>query len=176
MTVVVDVGCNFYESHPRDESLERLRQKYRPDAIYGFDPLTEPSHTVRDDCVIVVKDEAAWMFDGELHMGVGAGGLSATCVGAKNGHGEWNEERRVRCFDFPRWLKVAQYGWGGSLIVKLDCEGAEVPLLEGMLKAGADVFVSLLLVEWHGESISAEWRAREDNLIARLRCPVETWT
>ena len=172
MTVVVDVGCNFYSSHPNDESVQTLQKRFRPDHLYGFDPLAEP----RNERDLTIEAKAAWVFDGHLHLGTGAGGLSATVMTEKASHGEWNTERRVPCFDFPRWLKVLRHGWGdGELVVKLDVEGAEVPILEALVRAGSDRLVTLLLVEWHGHLFDEAWREREELLRGSLACPVETW-
>lgn len=175
MTVVVDVGCNFYESHPNDESVNRLIAEHKPDWLYGFDPLSSPIVERRNGTGVTIEDKAAWVFDGELHMGIGAGGLSATLMPDKQSHGEWNTQRLVRCFDFARWLMVVNKGWGHRPIVKLDVEGAEVPLLEALVKTGADRLITLLRVEWHGHLFDDAWREREEVLRGSLNCPVETW-
>jgi hypothetical protein len=64
-----------------------------------------------------------------------------------------------------------------NLIVKMDVEGAEFPLIEHLMETQTDRCIGLLLVEWHTEKMTnpAELKRRKDLLISTLRCPIEEW-
>lgn len=144
--IVVDVGCARHGTR-RNSSISRLRRRFRPEMIYGFDPLARPYRRPG----IEVRREAAWLYDGEVGF-VAAGTES---------HLDYGSELRVRCFDLARFVGQLP---PHDLVLKLDVEGAEYDLLARLCEAGLDWRLSLALVEWHGEHEHPP-----------LACPVEEW-
>jgi FkbM family methyltransferase len=69
----------------------------------------------------------------------------------------------VKAVDFPGFLmkKSAEYS---NIVVKLDIEGFELDLLEGMLEDGSVNYISILYVEFH-----SHYQLPEEALISSLR-------
>lgn len=152
-TLVVDLGC---ADHGHVNSLEMLARVFRPEHIYGFDPspsITE-GETEIEGVPVTLKRSAAWLHDG-------------TVLYTENGWGSRIGEgpHEVECFDFSRWLKKLKRP-RTEIIVKVDIEGAEYPLLEDMIARGTDKLVSQFFVEWHGD---------DEPLRSRLTPPVRWW-
>ncbi len=155
--VVVDLGC----AH-RGEwfSLEALADEYKPKLIYGFDPspLLDVKQRRAHGVPVRLERKAAWLHDGEVDFvddfirgGLpGPTGYGTTCPGADTSLGRIGtvvkkNGIRVPCFDFSRWLA----GLGYPVILKMDVEGAEYPLLKRMIRDGTNRLVSELVMEWH---------------------------
>lgn len=67
----------------------------------------------------------------------------------------------VRCIDFSRWVKQS-FRRRDHLVVKMDIEGAEYPVLEKMVADGTIDYVTELIVEFHwqmNENLSEERHA-----------------
>lgn len=172
--IVVDLGCFPH----RDEiSIEPLVRRYRPDLLYGFDPwpaLVE-GETELEGTRVILERKAAWISDGEIEFARvrGLRAWDSTVMREKNSRGEWSgsgEVVCVPCFDFAAWVRTLPE----PPIVKLDVEGAEFPILERMVKTGADALVSQVLVEWHDGQM-ADFPERRAALLEELRCPVASW-
>lgn len=188
--IVVDLGCF---PHGHEVSIERLIERYMPDRLYGFDPYPEllecearrvvervglaSHHTVR----IELRRLAAWTFDGEIEYARvnGERAWDSTVMREKNSRREWQQGEivTVPCFDFALWLAgLEREPSDEPLVVKMDIEGAEFPLLEHLHEAGADALCDLLLVEWHEHKMGAGFAERRAALARALRCAVEEWT
>lgn len=146
--IVVDLGC--YE-HEVSDSVDYLVARFRPALLYGFDPLLERDHTrlvKRTRCVL--RASAAWVHTGTLAL-------------HRNGTGtrvlEPGED--VPCFDLAEFVRDLP---PTRIVLKLDVEGAEYPLLERLHAQGLDSRLEVVLVEWH----------RPERV--ELDCPVEEWT
>jgi FkbM family methyltransferase len=139
--VVVDLGC---VSHDRADSLAVLAELYEPDHMYGFDPYPALDESVKsiEGVPVTLRRKAAWVFDGVVSFHIDG------WASRMNGSGV-----HVPCFDFSRWLKRLRAGY---LVVKMDIEGAEVPILEKMDLDGTIELVDELLVEWHGQELPVE--------------------
>ena len=182
---VIDLGCF---PHGHEVSIERLIDRYQPDLLLGFDPypdLVEGESVIKrkwigseDERTTVVRLErkAAWTMDGRVAFAVvqGERAWDSTVMRDKDSRGEWSGDTAVvPCFDLASL--VLSLPSEAHVIVKMDVEGAEFPLLEHLIASNADTRIGLLLVEWHDEKMGgryAEWRA---GLPARIRCPLEEW-
>ena len=161
MTVVIDVGC---ATHDTEQSIPLLLERFAPSVLYGVDP--HPA-TRYDDPRVIVDQRAAWTRNGRV-------GYTAT---DKPTHSYTFPDGRghdVACFDLAELVLALQDRYGEPVVLKLDCEGAEYPLLEHLIDQDVDTTLSLLLVEWHRQGID-DCDARRANLEDRLRCPVEEW-
>jgi FkbM family methyltransferase len=177
MSTVVDVGC---ASQGAERSIEKLVKRFQPDLFYGFDPaLVLPTFTGHGvpphwpiGCRLHLEAKAAWTRDGRIEFA--AAGLDGTVMRAKNGYGEWGGEvHEVECFDLARFVRDLP---DGEVILKLDAEGAEFPLLEHLHAQGADGRLTLVLVEWHDRWMGGDYRARRAAIVAALTCPLEEWS
>lgn len=158
MRAVVDLGCMERNGA---NSVLALARRYRPCFIYAFDPsplLVEGVRKVWKQ-EVAFQRRAAWLHSGTVSFWEDGSG-------SRIGHGGPD----VACFDFSYWLSLL-HGYGNDdVIVKMDVEGAEVPLLERMMADGTDQLVSELLVEWHGENTEEHERIEK-----QLACPVRRW-
>lgn len=182
MTVVVDVGCAPQRregSDEVDESVVRLVERFRPSALYGFDPWpgAATGEVELSGCRCVLDGRAAWVRDGEVQLSTrdGLGIVASVAPHLPLGP----EYATVPCFDFPAWL-ARLLSAGEPVVVKLDCEGAEFELLERVVEDGLDARLDRLLVEWHTDvpwpiDLAARLRGWRAALERRLRCPVEPW-
>lgn len=170
---VVDCGCKSYDG---EESIGHLAGRFQPDVFYGFDPqLTEDEMLAGVEGVpaVMLSREAAWIADGVLRLGLGSWrAWDATAMREKNGRGEWADTADVPCFDLAAWLTGLP---AGEVVLKLDVEGAEFPILRHLITADADLRLSLLLVEWHTWKLPARYLHEQAVLSRALRCPVEPW-
>lgn len=146
--IVVDVGCA-----PRgdDVSVEPLIERFQPRVLYGFDPAEQQARHQIGETEVVISSVAAWTFTGTvayeergLRSAVGSG------------------PETVSCFDLSEWLETLPAG--EEIVLKIDAEGAEYPLLEKLHERELDARLTLLLVEWHGPPLELPFR-----------CPVEEW-
>lgn len=170
---MVDLGCRTFVGE--EESIGPLVQRFHPDELLGFDPFGELDRYNLDGTIVELSPEAAWTYDGELELGVGSfRQWDATAMREKNGRSEWGSTRTVPCFDFALWLSALS---ARSLVVKMDVEGAEFPLLDVLHEDGTDSLIDLLLIEWHDEKLGGDYPARRARLEAELRCAaIEEWS
>jgi hypothetical protein len=157
MTIVVDIGCARYGN---DYSIERLIEEFHPEVLYGFDPIpfvTSPfaseiiansgegaygEYEVEvDGCRVVVQGRAAWIYDGEI--GLFRDGLSTHVV-------EDPTREQVPCFDLAYFIRSIPSDQ--EIILKIDAETAEYPLLEHLIATRTDELLKLAWVEWHCET------------------------
>ncbi len=170
MKIVIDVGCARYGG---DFSVERLIERFHPDVLYGFDPSWTPNMFTPWDGLqtsTVFSTEAAWTRKGEVRF----------MQDGLNGQvGDVDFWPLVRCFSLAKFISR----WPtAEIILKLDCEGSEVPLLTDIRDKGMDERLSLVLVEWHCENCgkggghhSAQCPEPVIPKVEGLRCPVEEW-
>src|SRR5262245_8553070 len=121
--VVIDLGCQTYVSDEgREESIETLIELYEPKLLYGFDPHPDLEEGVfrRDRTTIVRSRMTAWMLNGIISM-TEYGSRCAVSTTSTGSHD-------VRCFDLVSWLCTLPLD-SARVVLKLDVEGAEYPLL-----------------------------------------------
>ncbi len=166
MSVVVDLGC---QKQRIDRSIEPLVERFAPDRLLGFDPAARsPLRYELDQTEIVVKRSAAWTHDGTKMFA--PRGIEGTVMVESSA---WKgQPREVRCFDFSAWLRDLDEP---EVIVKMDIEGAELPVLEKVVADGTDDRIRLLLVEWHDDYFDRSFKRRRTKVEKTLRCPVEIW-
>jgi FkbM family methyltransferase len=115
--------------------------------IYGFDPNPRFAETWKRIEGAIIKQEAAWIYDGQIEFTLrpDSAPLGSTVMKEKRdwGHGE---VLLVECFDFSKWLEQFE---ADHVVIKMDCEGAELPILTKMIEDGTDTIPSLTLVEFH---------------------------
>lgn len=164
--IVVDVGCKTFGA---EESMVKLVERFQPEILFGFDPHPELVEGVRceRDTLVVTRRAAAGV--GNTAVGYRQEGTRSRARITQPGICG-PEEVFVPCFDLAVFLAALPPGH----VLKLDCEGAEYPLLEHLIMAGGDERCSVLLVEWHHRG-EEKFEAQRRMLLGALRCPVEEW-
>lgn len=160
--IVVDLGCREFGG---EESINTLTNRFQPKMFYGFDPLLEEEHF---EPGMSLSNKAAWINDGTIWL---AGGTMNDSTVLPESH--MYQERHgveVPCFDFSTWLG----GFSENVVLKMDIEGAEFPILEKMIHDGTHHMVSYLLVEWHERWVDGG-DARRRKIEYRIGCPIELW-
>jgi hypothetical protein len=77
----------------------------------------------------------------------------------------------VPCFDLIAWLKTLPMP-EQEVVLKIDAEGAEHPLMWALHENGLDLLLKEALIEYHPEHTSNGWYRSERPV---LRCPVQDW-
>jgi len=82
----------------------------------------------------------------------------------------------VRCIDFSRWIR-RNFTRQDHIVVKMDIEGAEYPVLEKMVAEGSIDYVAELIVEFHWQMNDNLSQERHEALLAALdgRVLVSEW-
>ncbi len=150
--IVVDLGC---APHGMD-SVAMLVDRFHPDVLFGFDPfLFTTDTTERNGTVCFLSSSAAWVYNGRL--GFTRDGTASRV---------FEDGNDVACFDLAEFVQGVSDAnqHADRLVLKLDVEGAEYPLLEHLHATEVDELLELVLVEWHHTERRVE-----------LACPVEEW-
>lgn len=63
-----------------------------------------------------------------------------------------------------------------TILLKMDIEGAEFPVLEHLIKTGADKYINKLYVEMHPNKVPEYTSTYSATLLSRLKCgEVNEW-
>ncbi|MFL6233066.1 MAG: FkbM family methyltransferase [Thermoanaerobaculia bacterium] len=129
-------------------------------------------------------DRAVWVHDGTLDFYLATewgpnyrGGSTLLAGHVKNAAKvDYAHPMTVKCIDFSRWIR-RNFSPRDHLVVKMDIEGAEYPVLEKMMAEGTIDYIAELIVEFHwqmNENLSQE---RHDALRKALdrRVLVSEW-
>lgn len=148
MNIYIDLGCYDGDTILQFRNWRYLKYGKNVEWMtYGFDPNPEfkkawKQHERPDT---IFKRSAAWTEDGELEFTQAPRPDRSTVMKEKVNWGEGNV-LTVPCFDFSTWLKQFR---GKHVLLKMDCEGAELPILTKMIEDGTDDIANLTMVEWH---------------------------
>lgn len=179
--IFADIGAYDGDSVEQFVNWGQLIGDIHDCTIYAFDPNprfeTEwgdihKRHIkhVRD---IIFERKAAWVDDKGVEFTLRPPGrpLGSTVMKEKRDWGQ-GEVLKVESFDFSTWLKQFK---GEDIYVKIDCEGAEFPILEKMIKDGTDKLCKLLFIEFHGDKMGQEFKDKEQWILENLNCEVLEW-
>lgn len=153
---VIDVGCAHYQSF---KSIEHIcdQDEFEVKFALGLDPRCEPdTYWYRDETLVTMLDMAAWTSTGSA--GFMEDALGSHVLEAGDG------DRRVKTIDLAPLVRVFS-----PVVLKIDAEGAEYPLLEHLLDQGITNLIHLAWIEWHGDE------SRAKPLIDRLECDYAEW-
>jgi FkbM family methyltransferase len=153
--IVIDVGCASYRNA---DSVGYLIERFHPSILYGFDPNQPAEVKEVNGTKCFLSDSAGWTHDGYVVFHRDESDWAASNV--------WddadNPNDQKSCVDIAGVIqRVTQ---GEEIVLKLDCEGAEYPILKRLRETTLDTRLTLLLVEWHSEER------------VEVHCPVEEWT
>lgn len=139
--------------------------------IYAFEPNPNVNRGVEKlaerKVNVTFSNKAAWINDGEIEFAVDSSNtpLGSTVEDSKHNIWDNNEHITVECFDFSEWIKQFKDDY---VIVKMDIEGAEFPILEKMLQDKTVKYMDKLLCEFHPNKVARYTSDDKADLIKRL--------
>lgn len=103
---------------------------------------------------LTFKPWAAWTFDGLVEMAADGTDtpMGSTLMPGKQAIWDSHPHVTVKAFDFSKWLNQ-KFTVEDFVIIKMDIEGAEFPVLKKMVKDGTIRIPNLLFVEFHQNKV-----------------------
>jgi len=168
MLTVIDIGCQPHEQNGQiEESINQLLDMFNPDRLIGFDPLVEEREYRIDGCDVELHQMAAWT-EWKVLTVLERG----MCTGVVSDRRTQQDDILVQGFDLAQLILDDT---SDEIILKLDCEGAEYPILEHLIKTGADQHVMLTLVEWHDGRDRHDHQGDRDWIMNHFRSRLVKW-
>lgn len=139
--------------------------------IYMFEPNPKFADQLRKmaegNGKLFYSNKAAWLKDGEIEFAVDNTDtpMGSTAEQSKLNIWDTMPHIKVESFDFSEWVKQFKDDY---LLVKMDIEGAEFPVLEKMLKDDTVSCIDKLLCEFHPNKATNYTTNDKINLIDRL--------
>lgn len=165
--IYIDLGA-----YDGDTVIEFLERKDAAEfEIYAFEPNPDMFRKLVkfDKGNVYISDEAAWIKEEKRELAVDVTSDSPMGSSLMSGKREiWQTmpHIQVQCFDFSEWIK--QFA-GQYVIVKMDVEGAEFPILEKMIEDGTITIPNELRVEFHQGKVEPYTTEYKDNLVERIQ-------
>lgn len=171
--VFIDLGCYNGDTILQFRNWKSL--KYPPEiqwVMYGFDAnpgfKKEWEQHTRPDTIF--QQKAAWTSNGEIEFSRADFAESSSVMKEKVTY-EAGDKIMVPCFDFSAWLEMFR---GDHVILKVDIEGAELPVLTKMIKDGTDDIPDLTMVEWHDGKMP-QYKSNKHEILANYRSRLVEW-
>lgn len=167
--IYIDIGCHdgfsimeFYQGRFGNIDPKTVRQSV------GIDPLgekfvTEWEAITRAHNTVFMK-KAAYVRDGQIEFSEMPNDISSSIIPAKLNYAN-GEKKMIDCFDFSAYVKSLDE----DVVIRMDIEGAEYEVLEKMFEDGTIEQVKYLEIEFHGNKLDGDWKARQDKLVKRMR-------
>lgn len=173
MNIYIDLGCYDADTVLQFRNWRLL--KYPPEEkwmCYGFDPnpnfIKKWERHERADTVF--QQKAAWVEEGEIEFTISKPAYKSTVMKEKT---SWDDELviKVPCFDFSKWVEQFR---GDHVVIKMDIEGAELPVLSKMIKDGTDDIAAITLVEWHDAKMPL-YKSNKKEILENYRGRLVEW-
>ncbi len=170
--VYIDLGCHNGQSiNDFFNWYSLVDPKAKEYEVYGFEPNDSFSKYWGDISLahpnVAFLQQAAWSSDCKLNFSQldQEKDISSTVMAEKRDY-DPEKIREVEAIDFSKFLsKFTDYD---KVIVKMDIEGAEFPVLEKLISDGTVGIIDLLLLEWHAHKMKPNFGDRKANIIAQL--------
>lgn len=171
MNYFIDIGSYDGDSIEQFRNWRKLSFPNKEDWVtHAFEP--NPKFTAqlrkKGNDSTFIHTEAAWVEDTELEFAVDQTEtpLGSTLMPGKKAIWDTMPKIKVQAFDFSEWLK--QFKSDDFVVVKMDCEGAEFPILEKMIVDGTIKVPAVLLVEFHPNKVVEYTTTHKDELMKRI--------
>lgn len=170
MNVFVDLGCYDGDTVEEFRNWSKIAFPDKKDwKIYAFDPNPKfkDDWENKKDANTVFEQKAAWIENGTIEVAIDDANepVGTTVMPGKKKIWDHNEKITVECFDFAKWIETFDKDF---VVVKMDIEGAEFPVLERMIDLGTARIPSHLLVEFHPNKVEEYTTDDKNALIRRL--------
>jgi FkbM family methyltransferase len=163
--IFIDCGAN------RGQSVKRFRELFPDHAdfeIYCFEPDREVAAKIDlSPNWGVVFPHAAWVSNGFLDFYPGPSTLGSSLYADKTTGTIAQTPVKVSSIDLGRLLKSFM-DWEDFIVLKMNVEGAEYPVLRRMLDDGTLTMVDRLFVRWHQAKIPSISEAEHLQLVADI--------
>lgn len=166
MNIFIDLGSYDGDSIEQFKNWSKTSFPDKEDwIIYGFEPnpkFKDKLEALASDTVIISR-KAAWVEDTTMQFAVDSTDtpLGSTLMSGKKKIWDKNEKIDVEAFDFSQWLKQFEDDF---VVVKMDTEGAEFPVLEKMIADDTDKICDCLMVEFHPNKV-VEYTTTDKNIL-----------
>ena len=80
---------------------------------------------------------------------------------------------KITTFDFSQWV-LDTFNKEDEIILKMDIEGSEYPVLEKMFIDGSFDYINELWIEWHWSKVKFE-EQRHIDLVNKIKIPIVKW-
>lgn len=180
MNTYIDLGCYDGDTVEEFRNWRKLAFPQKKEwKVYAFDPnpkFKQKWETMKDSN-ITFSNKAAWIEDTTLEFAVDSSDtpLGSTIMKSKKKIWDSSIKINVEAFDFSDWLKQFRSDY---VVVKFDCEGAEFPILDKMVKDGTITIPNKLLVEFHPNKVTeftTNDKTRMIDLIKSLGVDILEW-
>lgn len=142
--IFIDLGAN------KGSSIDWCEEHYGLDyQICAFEPLPHLFYDLKKKYAkrgVVLYKQAAWIADGYKYFNVAKNDLSSNFYEHLRSH-DVKESITVEVFDFSKWLE-ANFS-DDYVVVKMNIEGAEFPVLIKMIHDGTINMVDELYYQFH---------------------------
>lgn len=177
--IYVDLGCYNGDTILAFYQRRKLPVNHDKFKIYAFDPNPNFKHIwrkLRKSFPNVTFSNKAGYIDSKVHrftVDLNRLAYGSTLEKSKVNWGN-GQIIKVQCFDFSNWIKRFKNDY---LIVKMDIEGSEFPILRKMLKDDTVKYMNQLWVEVHPNKVREYTSEDSNKLIEQLRqhTQVEIW-
>ncbi len=180
--IYIDLGAYDGDSIRQFLRMSKLPVNTRQFKIYAFEPnpnLFPWLASLMEECVndMEVDTRAAWVSDGIVDFALDTNNKAYGSTLMKSKEAVWDkfDKVQIHAFDFSEWLKQFKEDY---VIVKMDIEGAEFPILNKMLKDGTHKIMNQLWLETHPNKVKDYTTTDSKQLFERLRRDiyVEEWS
>lgn len=180
--VFVDCGTNL------GIVLNRFIHELPDHDFYAFEPnqdlipfihqqVEQAPHSPR----VEISHSAVWTHDGTIDLFLGHHESSTVMPGKRvppmyDQQIDYSSPVPVPATDFSSWLRRTVTA-DDHVVVKMDIEGAEYPVLTKLLTDGTINLISVLYIEWHYDRFPAMSRADHDRVATAVsaRVDVREW-
>ncbi|MER7724680.1 FkbM family methyltransferase [Streptomyces sp. NPDC096323] len=176
--VFIDCGTNL------GIVLSRFIHELPDHDFYAFEPnkdllpaihreVERAAHSPR----VEVSHGAVWTHDGVIDLFLGHHESSTVMPGKRvppvyDQQIDYDSPVPVPAIDFSAWLRQT-VAPDDHVVVKMDIEGAEYPVLTKLVADGTIGLISVLYVEWHYDRFPAMSRADHDQLVTAVSAIVD---
>lgn len=172
--VIIDCGC--YNGDSIDKLIKKNNDtnKYAL-VIYGFEPVPHLANKAsKSHSYATIIQKAVWYEKCQKRFYLGRNeGSSLYNSKVTNGVGN-NGFITVDCIDLSQWIRK-RFKKEDYIILKLDIEGAEYPILEHMLRNGTYEYINELYCEWHWKKVKSLNKNRHKKLKKRVSDKLRWW-
>jgi len=177
--IFVDLGAYDGDSIKTFMQIKTLPVEPKQFSIFAFEPnpvFEKPLKNLQKtlDNFIMFRPEAAWTEATTLTFAKdkSESPMGSTLMSSKKHLWDNSPHIEVTAFDFSDYVKQFADDY---VIVKMDIEGAEFPVLEKMIAEGTDSMMNELWVEMHPNKVTDYTTTYSNELKAKLKCIVKDW-